>query len=83
MGKTLLAESVGQRLLVISTALAPFRVVHYATKVLATTNVLYKSPTNRCKNQHKRSTDPRCHLSRYILLLPKTHLLWSLYEIGY
>ncbi|MDO6526255.1 hypothetical protein Q4519_11230 [Motilimonas sp. 1_MG-2023] len=58
MGKTLLAESVGQRLLVISTALAPFRVVHYATKVLATTNVLYKYPTIRCKNNHERSTDP-------------------------
>nr|WP_232799562.1 hypothetical protein [Motilimonas sp. E26] len=58
MDKTLLAESAGQHLLAISTALAPFRIVHYATKVLATTNALYKYPTIRCKNNHERSTDP-------------------------
>ncbi|MDO6526113.1 hypothetical protein Q4519_10510 [Motilimonas sp. 1_MG-2023] len=66
MGKTLLAESVGQRLLAISTALAPFRVAHYATKVLATTNVLYKYPTIRCKNNHERSTNPSIKLNEEI-----------------
>nr|WP_232804070.1 hypothetical protein [Motilimonas sp. E26] len=59
MGKTLLAESVGQRLLGISTALSPFRVASYTTKALPTTIVLYKYPTIRCKNNHERSTDPR------------------------
>nr|WP_238486298.1 hypothetical protein [Motilimonas eburnea] len=52
------AESNGQRLLVISTALAPFRVGDYATKLLPTTIVLYKYPTNRCKNKLQRSAGP-------------------------
>ncbi len=38
MGKTLLAESVGQRLLGISTALSPFRVASYTTKALPCIN---------------------------------------------
>jgi hypothetical protein len=50
----LLAESFGQRLLVISTALSPFYVEqpHYKG------SALYKDSTNSCKNNLERSTDP-------------------------
>jgi len=54
MSKTLLAESFGQRLLVIFTALSPFYVEQPHDKGSA----LYKYPTNRCKNNLERSTDP-------------------------
>jgi len=54
MSKTLLAESIGQHLLVICTALSPFYVEHPHDKGSA----LYKYPTNRCKNNLERSTDP-------------------------
>ena len=53
--KTLLAESFGQRLLVIFTALLPFYVEQPHDKGSA----LYKYPTNCCKNNLERSTDPR------------------------
>jgi hypothetical protein len=54
MSKTLLAESFGQRLLVIFTALSLFYVEqpHYKG------SALYKYPTKRCKNNLERSTDP-------------------------
>ena len=52
--KTLLAESFGQRLLDIFTALSPFYVEQPHDKGFA----LYKYPTNRCKNNLERSTDP-------------------------
>ncbi|WP_081428723.1 hypothetical protein [Colwellia psychrerythraea] len=52
--KTLLAESFGQRLLVIFTALSPFYVEQPHDKGSA----LYKHPTSRCKNNLERSTDP-------------------------
>jgi hypothetical protein len=51
MGKTLLAESAGQRLLVISTALAPFRVVHYATKPLPCINTQQIAAKTSTKDQ--------------------------------
>ena len=54
MSKTLLAESFGQRLLVIFTASSPFNVEQPHDKGSA----LYKYPTNRCKNNLERSTDP-------------------------
>jgi len=54
MSKTLLAESFGQRLLVIFTALSPFCVEQPHDKGSA----LYKYPTNRCKNNLERLTDP-------------------------
>ncbi|MDO6527649.1 hypothetical protein Q4519_18390 [Motilimonas sp. 1_MG-2023] len=54
----LLAESVGQRLLGISTTLSPFRVAICTTKARPITIVLYKYPAVRCKNNHERSTDP-------------------------
>jgi hypothetical protein len=49
MSKTLLAESFGQRLLVIFTALSPFYVEQPHDKGSA----LYKYPTNRCKTISK------------------------------
>jgi len=54
MSKTLLAESIGQRLLVICTALSPFDVEQPHDKGSA----LYKYPTNSCKNNLERSKDP-------------------------
>jgi hypothetical protein len=54
MSKTLLAESFGQRFLVIFTALSPFYVEQPHDKGSA----LYKCPTNCCKNNLERSTDP-------------------------
>jgi hypothetical protein len=55
MSKTLLAESFGQRLLVICTALSPFYVEqpHYKG------SALYKYPTNCCKNNLESSIDPK------------------------
>jgi len=53
--KTLLAESFGQRLLGIFTALLPFYVEQPHDKGSA----LYEYPTNCCKNNLERSTDPR------------------------
>jgi hypothetical protein len=50
----LLAGSFGQRLLDIFTALSPF----YVEKPHDKDSVLYKYPTNCCKNNLKRSTDP-------------------------
>jgi hypothetical protein len=55
MSKTLLAESFGQHLLVIFTALSPFYVEQPHDKGSA----LYKYPTKSCKNNLKRSTDPK------------------------
>ncbi|WP_426360546.1 hypothetical protein ACPUVO_07830 [Pseudocolwellia sp. HL-MZ19] len=52
--KTLLAESFGQHLLVISTALSPFYVEQPHDKGSA----LYKYLTNCCKNNLERSTRP-------------------------
>jgi len=52
--ETLLAESIGQRLLVIFTALSPFDVEQPHNKDSA----LYKYPTNCCKNNLESSTDP-------------------------
>ncbi|WP_349629455.1 hypothetical protein [Motilimonas eburnea] len=49
--KTLLAESVGQRLLVISTALAPFRVGDYATKPLPGINTQQIAAKTSTKDQ--------------------------------
>ncbi|WP_246128988.1 hypothetical protein [Colwellia demingiae] len=54
MSKTLLAESFGQHLLVIFTALSPFYVEQPHDKASS----LYKYPTNSCKNNLERSTDP-------------------------
>jgi len=54
MSKTLLAESFGQRLLVIFTASSPF----YVEKPHDKGSALYKYPTTRCKNNLERSTDP-------------------------
>ncbi|MGV2872029.1 hypothetical protein [Colwellia sp. E150_009] len=53
--KTFLAESFGQRLLVIFTALSPFYVEqpHYKG------SALYKYPTKCCKNNLERSTAPK------------------------
>ncbi|WP_245942410.1 hypothetical protein [Candidatus Colwellia aromaticivorans] len=53
--KVTLAESFGQRLLVIFTALSPFYVEqpHYKG------SALYKYPTSRCKSNLERSTDPK------------------------
>jgi len=53
--KTLLAESFGQRLLIIFTALLPFYVEQPHDKGSA----LYKCPTNCCKKNLERSTDPK------------------------
>jgi hypothetical protein len=58
MIKTLLAESFGQRLLVIFTALSPFHVEQPHDKGSA----LYKYPTNRCKNNLEISTAPSIKL---------------------
>ena len=69
--KTLLAESFGQRLLVIFTALSPFYVTRHGCRLLDNAgaycpeqphdkgSALYKYPTNRCKNNLERSTDPK------------------------
>jgi hypothetical protein len=54
MSKALLTESFGQRLLVIFTALSPFYVEQPHDKGFA----LYKYPTNRCKSNLERSTNP-------------------------
>ncbi|AAZ24706.1 hypothetical protein [Colwellia psychrerythraea] len=59
MSKALLAESFGQRLLDIFTALSPFYVEQPHDKGSA----LYKYPTNRCKNNLESSTDPRINLT--------------------
>ncbi|WP_426359817.1 hypothetical protein ACPUVO_06220 [Pseudocolwellia sp. HL-MZ19] len=58
--KTLLAESFGQHLLVISTALSPFYVEQPHDKGSA----LYKYLTNCCKNNLERSTRPKAIKSR-------------------
>ncbi|MDG1750396.1 MAG: hypothetical protein P8I03_01860 [Thalassotalea sp.] len=60
--KTILAESFGQRLLVIFTALLPFYVEqpHYKG------SALYKSPTNCCKNILERSTVPIIMITIFI-----------------
>lgn len=52
--KNFLVEPFGQRLLVIFTALSPFDVEQPHDKG----SVLYKYPTNGCKNNLERSTDP-------------------------
>ncbi|PAJ72871.1 hypothetical protein CJF42_18920 [Pseudoalteromonas sp. NBT06-2] len=52
--KMLLAESFGQRLLGILTALSPFYVEQPHDKASA----LYKCPTIRCKSNLERSTAP-------------------------
>jgi hypothetical protein len=54
MSKTLLAESFGQRLLVIFTALSSF----YMEQPHGKDSALYKYPTNSCKSNLERSTDP-------------------------
>jgi hypothetical protein len=54
MSKTLLAESFGQRLLVIFTALSSF----YVEQPHGKDSALYKYPTNSCKSNLERSTDP-------------------------
>ncbi|WP_252097627.1 hypothetical protein [Pseudoalteromonas sp. NBT06-2] len=56
----LLAESFGQRLLGIFTALSPFYVEQPHDKAFA----LYKCPTIRCKSNLERSTAPR-YLQKY------------------
>jgi len=70
MSKTLLAESSGQRLLVICTALSPFYVALHGCCLLDNAGAycpeqphdkgytLYKYPTNSCKNNLERSKDP-------------------------
>ncbi|AAZ27309.1 hypothetical protein [Colwellia psychrerythraea] len=57
--KTLLAESFGQHLLDIFTALSPFYVEQPHSKGSA----LYKYPANRCKNNLERLTDPSLNKS--------------------
>ena len=54
MSKALLAESFGQRLLVIFTASSPF----YVEQPHGKGSTLYKYPTIRCKNNLERSTTP-------------------------
>ncbi|WP_038886237.1 hypothetical protein, partial [Vibrio rotiferianus] len=49
------AEPFGQRLWLLSTALSAYQVGQLHFKASA----LHKEPTNCCKNQLKRSTDPR------------------------
>ena len=68
--KALLAESFGQRLLVISTALSPFYVMLHGCSLLDNAgaycpeqppdkgSALYKCPTNSGKNNLERSTVP-------------------------
>ncbi|PKH87840.1 hypothetical protein [Colwellia sp. Bg11-28] len=68
--KTLLAESFGQRLLVIFTSLLPFYVTRHGCRLLDNAgaycpeqphykgSALYKYPTNHCKNNFERSTNP-------------------------
>jgi hypothetical protein len=65
MSKALLAESFGQRLLVIFTALSPFYVTRHGCRLLDNAgaycpeqphdkgSALYKYPTNRCKTISK------------------------------
>ena len=72
--KTLLAESFGQRLLVIFAALSPFYVTLHGCSLLDNAgahcpeqphdkgSALYKYPTSRCKNNLERSTDPNVKL---------------------
>jgi len=55
MSKTLLAESFGQRLLGIFTALSPFYVEQPHDKG----STLYKYPINSCKNNLEMSRDPK------------------------
>jgi len=66
MSKALLAESFGQRLLGIFTALSPFYVEQPHDKGSA----LYKYPTIRCKNNLERSTAPNdlAHFSLFLSL---------------
>ena len=71
MSKTLLAESFGQRLLVICTALSPFNVTRYGCRLLDNAgtycseqprnkgSALYKTPANGCKNNLESSKDPK------------------------
>jgi hypothetical protein len=70
MSKTLLAESFGQRLLVICTALSPF----YVEKPHVKGSALYKYPTNRCKNHLERSTDPNVVINLVAKLAIKNQL---------
>ncbi|MCW8866452.1 MAG: hypothetical protein OQK09_16930 [Colwellia sp.] len=68
--KTFLAESFGQRLLVIFTELSTFFVTLHGCSLLDNAgaycpeqphykgSALYKYPTNSCKNNLERSTDP-------------------------
>jgi len=63
MSKTLLAKSFGQRLLGIFTALSPF----YVEKPHDKGSTLYKYPTNRGKNNLKRSTGPSFLLNELLL----------------
>ncbi|MDG1751243.1 MAG: hypothetical protein P8I03_06220 [Thalassotalea sp.] len=53
--KTILAESFGQRLLGIFTALSPF----YVEQPHCKGSALYKYPTNCCKNNLESSTAPK------------------------
>ena len=74
MSKTLLAESFGQRLLVIFTALSPFYVTLHGCSLLDNAgahcpeqphnkdSALNKYPTNRCKNNLEISTAPSIKL---------------------
>ncbi|NOH24488.1 hypothetical protein F0256_15040 [Vibrio europaeus] len=52
--KTILAEPFGQRLWLPSAALSAYQVGQLQFKASA----LHKEPTNCCKNQLERSTDP-------------------------
>ena len=66
----LLAESFGQRLLDIFTALSPFYVEQPHDK----SSSLYKYPTNRCKNNLESSTDPKLILGNYLQLTDEFYL---------
>jgi hypothetical protein len=81
MSKALLAESFGQRLLVIFTALSPFYVALHVCSSLDNAgaycpeqphdkgSVLYKKPTSSCKNNLEKSTDPKisvCNFHDYL-----------------
>jgi len=76
MSKTLLAESFGQRLLVICTALSPFYVTLHGRSLLDNAgaycpeqphdkgSALYKYPTSSCKNNLEKSTDPNVPIKK-------------------
>ena len=81
MSKTLLAESFGQRLLVICTALSPFYVALHGYSLLDNAgahcqeqphdkgSALYEKPTVSCKNNLEKSTDPKisvCNFKDYL-----------------